>query len=226
MTPQPGSPVNKASIKEERAAKRAKKLEEYHRQQKRGKRNRLIAIIGGAAAVVVIIALIATAFVLTPKAVNYAGGGAGDASTIDGVETFSNTTGHVETAVTYEQTPPAGGEHNAAWLNCGVYEQAVPNENAVHSLEHGAIWVTYDPSISDAELDRLKAELPSSYIVLSPFDDIPAPIVLSGWNAQLQVDSADDPRIAEFLTEFWKSVNVPEDGASCSGAIDAPGKVS
>ncbi|MDJ0338548.1 DUF3105 domain-containing protein [Cryobacterium sp. PH31-O1] len=232
MTPQPGSPARtpantaKVSIKEERAAKRAKKLEEYHRQQKRGKRNRLIAIIGGAAAVVVIIALIATAFVLTPKAVNYAGGGAGDASTIDGVETFSNTTGHVETAVTYEQTPPAGGEHNAAWLNCGVYEQAVPNENAVHSLEHGAIWVTYDPSISDAELDRLKAELPSSYIVLSPFEDIPAPIVLSGWNAQLQVDSADDPRIAEFLTEFWKSVNVPEDGASCSGAIDAPGKVS
>ena len=226
MTPQPGSPVNKASIKDERAAKRAKKLEEYHRQQKRGKRNRLIAISGGAAAVVVIIALIATAFVLTPKAANYAGGGAGDASTIDGVETFSNPAGHVETAVTYEQTPPAGGEHNPAWLNCGVYEQAVPNENAVHSLEHGAIWVTYDPSISDSELETLKSQLPSSYVILSPFEGIPAPIVLSGWNAQLQVDSADDQRVAEFFTEFWKSTNVPEDGAPCSGAIDAPGKVS
>ncbi|TFD61644.1 DUF3105 domain-containing protein [Cryobacterium suzukii] len=226
MTPQPGSPVNKASIKEERAAKRAKKLEEYHRQQKRGKRNRLIAIIGGAAAVVVIIALIATAFVLAPKAANYAGGGAGDASTIDGVETFTNTAGHVETDVTYEQTPPAGGEHNPAWLNCGVYEQPVPDENAVHSLEHGALWVTYNPSIADAELDALKALLPSSYVVLSPHDDLPAPIVLSGWNAQLQVDSADDPRIAEFFTEFWKSTSVPEDGAPCSGAIDAPGKVS
>ena len=226
MTPQPGSPINKASIKEERTAKRAKKLEQYHRQQKRGKRNRLIGIIGGAVAIVAIIALIVTAFVLTPKAANYAGGGAGDASTIDGVETFTNTAGHVETAVTYEQTPPAGGQHAQAWLNCGVYDQAVPNENAVHALEHGAIWVTYDPSISDAELDLLKTELPSSYVVLSPFEGIPAPIVLSGWNSQLQVDNADDPRIAEYLTEFWKSVNVPEDGASCSGAIDAPGKVS
>ncbi|MDJ0350139.1 DUF3105 domain-containing protein [Cryobacterium sp. PH29-G1] len=226
MTPQPGSPANKASLKSERAAKRAKKLEEYHRQQKRGKRNRLIGIVGGSLAGVAVIALIVTTFVLTPQAANYAGGGAGDASKIDGVETFSNTAGHVETAVTYEQSPPAGGEHNPAWLNCGVYEQAVPNENAVHSLEHGAVWITYDPSISDAELDQLKAELPSSYVVLSPFDDIPAPIVLSAWNAQLQVDSADDPRIAEFLTEFWKSTNVPEDGAACSGAIDAPGKVS
>ena len=226
MTPQPGSPVNKASIKQERAAKRAKKLEEYHRQQKRVKRNRLIGIVSGAVAVVAIIALIVTAFVLTPKAANYAGGGVGDASTIEGVESFSNTAGHVQTEVAYEQTPPAGGEHNPAWLNCGVYEQEVPNENAVHSLEHGAVWVTYDPAISDAELDLLKEELPSSYVVLSPFEGIPTPIVLSAWNAQLQVDSADDPRIAEFFTEFWKSVNVPENGASCSGAIDAPGKVS
>ncbi|SDN42751.1 Protein of unknown function [Cryobacterium flavum] len=226
MTPQPGSPVNQASLKQERAAKRTKKLEEYHRQQKRGKRNRLIGIVGGAVAVVAIIALIVTAFVLTPKAANYAGGGAGDASTIEGVETFTNTAGHVETAVTYEQTPPAGGEHASAWLNCGVYDQVVPNENAVHSLEHGAIWVTYDPSISDAELATLKAELPSTYVVLSPFEGIPAPIVLSGWNAQLQVDSAGDARIADFFSEFWKSVNVPEDGAPCSGAIDAPGKVS
>ncbi|WP_241982073.1 DUF3105 domain-containing protein [Cryobacterium ruanii] len=226
MTPQPGSPANKASIKDERAAKRAKKLEEYHRQQQRGKRNRLIGVIGGGVAIVAIIALVVTAFVSTPKAANYAGGGAGNASTIDGAETFSNTAGHVKTAVTYEQTPPAGGEHNAAWLNCGVYEQAVPNENAVHSLEHGAIWVTYDAAISDTELETLKAQLPSSYVILSPFEGIPAPIVLSGWNSQLQVDRADDPRIPEFFTEFWKSTNVPENGSPCSGAIDAPGKVS
>ena len=226
MTPQPGSPVNKASIKDERAAKRAKKLEEYHRQQKRSKRNRRIGIIGGSVAGIAVIALLVTTFALTPRAPSLAGGGAGDASTVDGVETFSNTAGHVETAVAYEQTPPAGGEHNPAWLNCGVYDQAVPNENAVHSLEHGAIWVTYDSSISASELETLKAELPSSYIILSPFDDLPTPIVLSGWNSQLQVDSADDPRINDYLTEFWRSTNVPEDGSPCTGAIDAPGKVS
>ena len=102
----------------------------------------------------------------------------------------------------------------------------MPNENAVHSLEHGAIWVTYDPSLSDADLETLKSLLPSTYIVLSPFDDLPSPIVLSGWNSQLQVDAADDPRIPEFLEEYWQSQNVPEPGALCTGAVDAPGKVS
>ena len=57
------------------------------------------------------------------------------------------------------------------WLNCGIYDQPVPNENAVHSLEHGAVWVTYDATtVSGDELDALKSQLPSTYIVLSPYE--------------------------------------------------------
>ena len=133
---------------------------------------------------------------------------------------------YVEGVVDYAQTPPAGGEHNQAWLNCGVYEQPVPNENAVHSLEHGAIWVTYDPELPAAELEALKSYLPSTYVVLSPFEGLDSPIVLSGWNSQLALDSADDERIPAFFEEYWKSQNVPEPGALCTGAYDAPGKVS
>jgi hypothetical protein len=102
----------------------------------------------------------------------------------------------------------------------------VPNENAVHSMEHGALWVTYDPALDDAELSTLRGKLPSTYVVLSPFEGLPSPIVLSGWNTQLQVDDADDPRIAQFFEEYWKSQDVPEPGAACTGALDAPGKVS
>lgn len=224
MTPNPGSPANKASVKEQRVAQRAKKLEEYHRSQKKAKRNRRIGIIAGSVAAVAVIGVIVASIVLTPQAANYAGGGDGDASTIEGVNTFENTAGHVETPVTYEQTPPAGGEHASAWLNCGVYTEEVPSENAVHALEHGALWVTYDPSLSDAELETLKAVLPSTYVVLSPFDDAPSPIVLSGWNSQLQVENASDPRITAFFEEFWKASTVPEPGAPCTGGIDAPGK--
>ena len=170
------------------------------------------------------VGLVVASVVLTPQKASYTAGGTG--AKIEGVKTFTNGAGHVETAVTYPQTPPAGGEHNPAWLNCGVYSEPVPNENAVHSLEHGAIWVTYDPSISTAELDTLKSKLPSTYTVLSPFKDLPAPIVLSGWNSQLTVKKADDPRIAKFFEEYWKSSNVPEPGSPCTGALDAPGKVS
>jgi hypothetical protein len=224
--PKPGTPATNDSltVKQQRAASRAKKLEEYHRQQKRAARNKRIGLITGIVVVVVVIALLVTSVILTPRAAQYTAGGNG--AEITGVQTFENASDHVETPVSYEQTPPAGGAHNPAWLNCGIYTEPVPNENAVHSLEHGAIWVTYDPSLGDSELEALRSKLPSSYVVLSPFEGLPSPIVLSGWNVQLQVDKADDERIPAFFEEYWKSQDAPEPGATCTGAIDAPGKVS
>lgn len=221
-TPPPGK---KLTVKQQRAAERERKLEEFKKREARMKRNRRIAIWASVAAGVAIIALIVTSVVLTPQAPSYTAGGEG--AEVEGVETFENASEHVEGVVDYEQTPPAGGQHNPAWLNCGVYEEPVPNENAVHSLEHGAIWVTYDPeALSDGELETLRSQLPSTYVILSPFEGLPSPIVLSGWNVQLQVEEADDPRIAEFLEEYWQSQNVPEPGAFCTGGVDGPGKVS
>ena len=49
---------------------------------------------------------------------------------------------HSASDVDYEQTPPAGGEHNDVWQNEGFYEEPVRDENAVHTLEHGAVWIT------------------------------------------------------------------------------------
>jgi hypothetical protein len=215
----------KPTVKQQRAIERERKLEEFKKREARMKRNRRIAIVSSVAVGAAIVALIVTSVVLTPRAASYSAGGSG--ADVEGVETFENAAGHVEGAVDYAQTPPAGGEHNPAWLNCGVYEQPVPNENAVHSMEHGAVWVTYDAdALTDDDVATLRSKLPSTYVVLSPFDGLPSPIVLSGWNAQLQVDDAEDPRIGEFLEEYWLSQSVPEPGASCAGAIDAPGKVS
>jgi len=222
--PIPPSAKKAASVKQQRAEARAKKLEEHRLREARARRNRRIGIGAAIAGGVAVVALIVTTVVLTPQAASYSAGG--DGTEVDGVQTFDNTSSHVEGVVDYPQNPPAGGAHNPAWLNCGVYTEPVPAENAVHSLEHGALWVTYDPSISDAALESLRSQLPSTYVILSPFDDLPAPIVLSGWNSQLQVDDADDPRIATFIEEYWQSQNVPEPGALCTGAVDAPGKVS
>lgn len=223
-TPPVPPAAKKLTVKQQRAEERARKLEAFRKKEERAKRNRRIAIIAGVVGVVAIVAVIVASIVLIPKPASYSAGSEG--AEIEGVETFDNEAGHVEGVVDYPQTPPAGGEHNPAWLNCGVYTEPVPSENAVHSLEHGAVWVTYDPSLSDGELSALKAKLPSTYVVLSPFEGLPSPIVLSAWNSQLQVDDADDERIAAFFEEYWQSQNVPEPGALCTGAIDGPGKAS
>ena len=225
-TPPVPPSAKKLSVKEQRTAQRAKKLEAFRKQEKRSARNRRIGIIAGIVVAVAVVALLITSVVLTPKSQNATYSPGSDGATIEGVETFNNVTSHAETAVTYAQTPPAGGEHSSTWLNCGVYTEPVPNENAVHDLEHGAIWVTYDPSLSAGDLDTLRSKLPSTYTVLSPYEGLPSPIVLSGWNVQLQVDSADDARIPAFFEEYWQGGTAPELGAACSGGIDGPGKVS
>lgn len=228
MTPAPptgssGSSSPKPGVKQQRAAQRAQKLEQYHREQKRSARNRRIALISGITVAVAVIGLLITSIVLTPQGPSYTAGG-GSGAEIEGVQTFENTAAHVQTPVSYAQTPPAGGEHNPTWLNCGVYTEPVPSEYAVHAQEHGALWITYDAAISDADLSTLRDLLPSTYVVLSPFEGLPSPIVLSGWNSQLAVDSVDDERITQFIEEYWQSNSVPEPGAPCTGGLDAPGK--
>ena len=222
--PVPPSAKKAPSVKQQRAVERARKLEEHRKREARARRNRRIGVGGAIAGGVAIVALVITTVVLTPQPPAYTAGG--DGAAVEGVETFENESTHVEGVVDYEQTPPAGGPHNPAWLNCGVYSEPVPNENAVHSLEHGALWVTYDPALSESDVDTLRSKLPSTYAILSPFEGLPSPIVLSGWNTQLQVDDVDDERITAFIEEYWQSENVPEPGAPCTGAFEAPGRVS
>jgi hypothetical protein len=195
--------------------------------EKHRTRVRRAAITIASVAAVAVIALVVTSIVLTskPAAAPSAGSSNSANAEIRGLTTYSNTAGHVQGPVTYDQTPPAGGPHNAIWLNCGIYTEPVPNENAVHDLEHGAVWVTYDPSLPAESVSKLRERMPSTYSVLSPYPGLPAPIVLSAWNAQVTVSSVTDPRISQFFEKYRNSGNAPEPGAPCTGGLDAPGKL-
>ncbi|MET0297254.1 MAG: DUF3105 domain-containing protein [Microbacterium sp.] len=239
MTPTPPSPEDKRvsgnpatqsqinlTVKQQREQKRQEKLAEYQKQLAKRKRGKIVWWSAGSAAAVLVVGAIVASIVFAPAPpASYTAGGSG--ATIEGVEEFTNETTHVEGVVDYEQSPPAGGPHNSVWLNCGIYDEPQQNENAVHALEHGAVWVTYDAAqVTGDDLALLKSKLPSSYVILSPYEGLDTPIALSNWNHQLKVDSADDPRIPEFFEEYWRSDDVPEPGALCTGAIDGPGKQS
>lgn len=144
---------------------------------------------------------------------------------IEGVQTFPDLDrGHTLEPVTYAQTPPAGGPHNPAWQNCGVYTQPIPNENAVHSLEHGAIWITYHPDLPESEVQELQAlTRQSGFRLLSPYPDLPSPIVLSAWGYQIQLEQADDARLTDFIRKYEQNPRGPEPGAPCTGGVGLPG---
>jgi len=128
---------------------------------------------------------------------------------------------HTTDDVTYEQNPPAGGAHAPVWLACGVYDEIVRDEVAVHDLEHGSVWITHDPELSGADLAALADLLPDNGI-MSPREDLPSPVVVTVWGAQLQLDGADDPRLGLFLEEYGDGHTAPEFGVSCQGGTPAP----
>jgi hypothetical protein len=140
------------------------------------------------------------------------------------IQYFSGLTAeHTTGTVKYAQIPPVGGDHSPTVLNCGIYDQPVPNENAVHSLEHGAVWVTYQPGLPQAEVDKLRQLVRGhSHLLLSPYPGLPKPVVASGWGVQLQLPGADDPRLARFLQKYEQGPQTPERGAECTGGTGNP----
>lgn len=137
---------------------------------------------------------------------------------LEGVATFEDLSAdHVDGPVSYDQDPPVGGEHNARWLACDVYDVPVPNELAVHSMEHGGVWITHDPDLPSGDLEALAAlaELNRQYVLVSPYADLPAPVVASAWGLQLEVESADDLRLEDFVRTYAGGDQGGEPGAPC-----------
>ena len=99
--------------------------------------------------------------------------------------------------------------------------EPVREESAVHDLEHGSVWITYDPALSDRDVDRLLEQLPDNGI-LSPRGDQPSPVVVTVWGAQLALDRADDERLALFLAEYGDGHTAPEVGVTCHGGTPDP----
>jgi hypothetical protein len=126
---------------------------------------------------------------------------------------------HVEGAVDYATVPPPGGDHNITPQQCAVYTEPIAPERAVHSLEHGAVWITYLPSLPDDQVEELtdKAE-GDPYMMMSPLPEQDSPIILTSWGRSLALDSADDPRVDEFIDAYRNGPGTPERGAACLGS--------
>jgi hypothetical protein len=148
-------------------------------------------------------------------------------SGIEGVQTFPDKTeyhNHVDFVPEPEgDLPPAVGAHYRAWQNCGIYDQPIELGSALHSLEHGAVWLTYSPDLSAAEIaDLQNLARGQSFVLMSPYPAQTKPVVLSAWTVQLVIDSLPDDRIAQFITYYQNGPQNPEPGAPCSGAIGTP----
>ncbi len=206
-----------------------RKLAEVQRQQRAKQRRQRLIWFGGGGLAAAIVAVIVV--VLLPTGSGGSGGatevippgvGGGSPSVQGPALVVPNTTG-ITGVVAYDTT---------GWpTDCGVYAKPVPSERAVHNLEHGAIWITYRPSLPRAEVDALRtfesrqSRLAggSRYIDVTPYPGLPAPVVASSWGFQLRLNSPSDPRLQQFVNKFRVSrLYTPEYGSACTGGVGTP----
>jgi hypothetical protein len=216
------------SAKNKSSAARKARIEEMRRaEQARERRNRILTI---GASVVVVVGLVVGGVVLIQSQADKKDEAQADKTPgkfvtgKDGVKTWNKklSSTHVTESVSYPMEPPVGGNHHKAWMNCNgdVYTKELANENAVHSLEHGAVWVTYNSKASKADVAALATKVKQTpFTLMSPDDEQQDPIMLSAWGHQRTVTSASDPNVGKFFEKYVQGEQTPEPGAPCTGGL-------
>lgn len=130
---------------------------------------------------------------------------------------------HIDGDIDYDNLTPSGGSHNPEWLNCGIYEEPVRVENVLHSLEHGAVWLSYKPDLPGEQVEALqnlvnreRSRRGEPLIILAPMPGLEVPLVATAWRVRLELEDANDERLQTFVDRYQRGPFTPEPGASCA----------
>lgn len=141
----------------------------------------------------------------------------------EGVQTFPATSnGNFEGPLSYEQDPPTNGDHSPGWQKCGFYSSPIENERAVHSMDHGAVWITYQPNLPQDQIEALRSLAREDYVLVSPYPGLRAPVIATAWRNQLELEGTDDPRLRQFVDQFRVSETAPRSGNGCENGGGEP----
>lgn len=108
----------------------------------------------------------------------------------------------------YPTTPPYGGPHWTIPLRCGIYEQEQLFEPMVHTMEHGAIVLYYQPLAVDAdtvaEMRVAASQLLSEgrRLILTPSTRIGVPVAMTSWGRLMLLDDFEEDTLRAFLDAF------------------------
>ena len=141
----------------------------------------------------------------------------------EGIEVYPATTNKLtEGPIEYDRSPPTNGKHDPLWQNCGAYERPIKDRHAVHSMDHGVVWIAHSPGLPAGAVDTLRSYGDERYVIVSPYPGLDAPVVATAWRVQLELDGADDPRLREFVEGFRSSEIAPLSGNRCEGGVGDP----
>ena len=140
-----------------------------------------------------------------------------------GIEVYPATTNRtVEGPIEYDREPPTNGNHAPLWQNCGFYQKSIQDRHAVHSMDHGVVWITHRPDLSQQQIESLRPYGNEEYVIVSPYPGQDAPVTVSSWRVQLKLNGASDPRLEQFVEEFKASELAPLSGNRCTLGVGDP----
>ena len=140
-----------------------------------------------------------------------------------GIEVYPATTNaSVEGPIEYDRHPPTNGDHAPIWQNCGFDEQPIEDKHAVHSMDHGVVWITYRPDLPEQQIRALRPYGNENYVIASPYPGQDAPVTATSWRVQLELDSPKDPRLRRFVNQFRISELAPLSGNRCNLGVGSP----
>jgi hypothetical protein len=143
---------------------------------------------------------------------------------VDGVVQYNDLTSDVVSGpIDYEVRPPAGGPHAELPQLCGLYRVQVADENLVASLATGAVWIAYQPTLSDADVETLRETAQGELdVVLTPYEGLPVPVVVTAWERQLLLDDPADERIAMAIAIYRDHERAPLVDENCARGVGLP----
>ena len=101
----------------------------------------------------------------------------------------------------YNSDPPTSGDHYAAPVRAGFYEQRLPDAYLIHNLEHGQIWLSWR-DLGDHEVvetfRRLHEKFPE-WVVVSYRPENEQRLVAAAWGRLLPLDAPGSEALTAFI---------------------------
>ncbi|MGH2754598.1 MAG: DUF3105 domain-containing protein [Actinomycetota bacterium] len=128
---------------------------------------------------------------------------------------------HTDDPVQYDSIPPVSGSHAPGSAPCGLHAEQIPNENLVHTLEHGAVGLLYSPDLPIEQIRQLEGivEDYDSHMFSAPYEGMESPIEVVAWGFRMPLEEVDGSAIRGFIDEFREKG--PED-QDCDMDAESP----